>query len=70
FFNEFAVRLPANAADIVEALAQKGVLAGVPGGRLWPDEPALENILVVAATECVSEDDINAFAAALEEVVS
>src|SRR5437868_15218215 len=33
FFNEFAVRLPRPAAEIVEVLAAKGVLAGGPGRR-------------------------------------
>ena len=66
YFNEFTVRLPKNAADVVEALATKGILAGVPGGRLWPDDPEMENLLVVAATECVSDEDIQAFRSALE----
>jgi glycine dehydrogenase subunit 1 len=69
FFNEFALRLPNNASDIVEALAAKGVLAGVPGGRLWPDETAAQNLLIVAATECVSDADIAAYAKALREVL-
>jgi glycine dehydrogenase subunit 1 len=69
FFNEFALRLPNNASDVVEALAAKGVLAGVPGGRLWPDEAAAQNLLIVAATECVSEADIAAYAKALREVL-
>jgi glycine dehydrogenase subunit 1 len=69
FFNEFALRLPNNASDVVEALAAKGVLAGVPGGRLWPDEAAAQNLLIVAATECVSDADIAAYAKALREVL-
>ncbi len=66
FFNEFTVRLPRNANEIVDALAEDGVLAGVPGGRLWPDISEAENLLVVAATECVSDDDIAAFGRALK----
>ncbi|MEQ8178120.1 MAG: aminomethyl-transferring glycine dehydrogenase subunit GcvPA [Amphiplicatus sp.] len=69
FFNEFTLRLPSNAADIVEALAAKGVLGGVPGSRLWPHDKAAENLLIVAATECVSDADIEAFAKALKEVL-
>src|SRR5690348_4020272 len=37
FFNEFAVRLPRPAAEVVEVLAGEGVLAGVPVSRFYPD---------------------------------
>ncbi len=37
FFNEFTVRLPGKAAEIVERMAEKGVLAGVPYARLNPE---------------------------------
>jgi glycine dehydrogenase subunit 1 len=69
FFNEFTVRLPKAAAGVVEALAEKGVLGGVPVSRLEPGQPELENLLVVATTELTSNDDIAAFAAALKEVI-
>ncbi|RYF88271.1 MAG: aminomethyl-transferring glycine dehydrogenase subunit GcvPA, partial [Caulobacteraceae bacterium] len=36
FFNEFAVRLNKPAAEVVETLARRGVLAGVPYSRLDP----------------------------------
>lgn len=69
YFNEFTVRLPKAAAPVVEALASKGVLGGVPVSRLEPGKPELENLLVVAATELTSDADIAAFAAALKEVI-
>jgi glycine dehydrogenase subunit 1 len=69
FFNEFTLRLSANAAEIVEALAHKGVLGGVPGERLWAHDPQAENLLVVAATECVTDADIAEYARALREVL-
>jgi glycine dehydrogenase subunit 1 len=69
FFNEFAVRLPKHAGDLVEALAAKNILAGVPAPRLFFGEKSVENILIVAATECVSDDDIAAFASALRDVL-
>ena len=69
FFNEFTLRLPSNAEAVVEKLASKGVLAGVPGDRLWPNDPLAENLLIVAATECVTDEDIAAFEAALKEVL-
>ena len=69
FFNEFSVKLPANAAQIVDALADKGVLGGVPVSRLAP-HAGLDDVLVVAATEANTENDVAAFAAALTEVLS
>ncbi|MEO1135714.1 MAG: aminomethyl-transferring glycine dehydrogenase subunit GcvPA [Pseudomonadota bacterium] len=59
YFNEFTLRLPKNATEVVEKLAGEGVLAGVPGERLWPGVAAAENLLIVAATECVSDADID-----------
>lgn len=69
FFNEFTVKLPKAAAPIVEALADKNVLAGVPVSRLEPGKKELENHLVVAATELTSDADIEALASALKEVI-
>ena len=70
FFNEFTLRLPKPAAGVVEALAKKHVIGGVPAARLMPHEKTAENLLIVAATETNSEDDCAAFATALEEVLS
>jgi glycine dehydrogenase subunit 1 len=69
FFNEFTVRLPGDAASIVDRLAERRILAGVPVSRLHPDEPELANLLLVAATETNTAEDIEAFATALEEIV-
>ncbi len=69
FFNEFTVRLPKPAAQVVAALVPKGVFAGVPVARFYPDDPALANLLLVAATETNTEDDIARFAAALGEAL-
>lgn len=70
FFNEFTLLLPTAARPVVHRLAEKGVLGGVSLGRLYPDNAALANGLVVAVTETVTEDDIAAFAAALKEVLA
>ena len=70
FFNEFTLRLPADARATVHKLAEKGVLGGVSLGRLYPENDGLANGLVVAVTETVTEDDIAAFAAALKEVLA
>jgi glycine dehydrogenase subunit 1 len=68
FFNEFAVRLPKPAAAVVETLAAQRVLAGVPVSRLWPGKP-LENLLLVAATETTTEEDMDIYVAKLGEAL-
>ena len=69
FFNEFTIRVPGNAERIVEALAAKGVLGGVPVSRLDPTHPELADLIVVAATEVNTAEDRAAYAAALREVL-
>ncbi len=69
FFNEFTLKLPADAAAVVEKLAAQGVLGGVPGSRLWPHDPETHDLLIVAATECVTDADIAAYAKTLREVL-
>ena len=66
FFNEFTLKLSKPAAPLVDALAQRGVLAGVPASRLMPHEPAARNLLIVAATETNTDDDFAALEAALK----
>jgi glycine dehydrogenase subunit 1 len=70
FFNEFTLRLPQETRPVVRALAERGVLAGVSLGRLYPDGDGRENGLVVAVTETVTPEDIEVYARALEEVLS
>ncbi len=66
FFNEFTIRVPGSAHDLVEALAAKGILAGVPVSRLIPDDANLDNLMLVAVTEMNSGDQITALKAAIE----
>ncbi|SDE21482.1 aminomethyl-transferring glycine dehydrogenase subunit GcvPA [Kordiimonas lacus] len=68
FFNEFSVKLSKDAAGVVDALADKGILAGVPASRLYPGA-GLDDVLILAATETVSADDIDALVAGLKEVL-
>jgi glycine dehydrogenase subunit 1 len=70
FFNEFTLKLPANARDVVHKLAAKKILGGVSLGRLYPGEAALENGLLVAVTEVVSAEDIETFATELQELLA
>jgi glycine dehydrogenase subunit 1 len=69
FFNEFTVRLPKPAAEVVEALADRGVLGGIPVSRLLPNA-GLDDLLLVASTEVNTDDDRSALVAALKEVLA
>jgi glycine dehydrogenase subunit 1 len=69
FFNEFTVMLPKPAAPVVEALAARRILAGVPVSRLLPDAPLCADLLLVAATETTTDADIEALAVGLGEVL-
>jgi glycine dehydrogenase subunit 1 len=66
FFNEFTLRLPRPAAPVVDRLAERGVLAGIPVSRLCP---GLDDLLLVAATETTTDDDIDRLAEGLTEAL-
>jgi glycine dehydrogenase subunit 1 len=69
FFNEFTIRVPGDAAEVIENLAAKGVLGGVPVSRLEPDRPELENLIVVASSEVNTDEDRAAYVKALRELM-
>ena len=69
FFNEFTVELPGDAAAIVEKLAAKGVLGGVPVSRLIPGDKSLANLLLVASTEVNTDADRAALVDGLRQVL-
>ena len=68
FFNEFTIELPVKSAPLVEKLAKKRVLGGVPASRLLPGK-GLDHHLIVCATEVNTDADRAAFVAALKEVL-
>ena len=70
FFNEFAVRLPRPAAEVVEVLAGEGVLAGVPASRFYPENDGVADLLLVAATEMTTKEDLDQLEAGLRKVLS
>jgi glycine dehydrogenase subunit 1 len=70
FFNEFTLKLPKPAASVVETLADKGVVAGVPASRLLPHDKDVRDLLIVAATETNTDEDCDAFVKALSEAVA
>ncbi|MFG1420861.1 aminomethyl-transferring glycine dehydrogenase subunit GcvPA [Roseixanthobacter liquoris] len=69
FFNEFTIRVAGNAAEVIEKLAAKGILGGVPYSRLAPDA-GLDDLILVAATETSTDEDRASYAAALKEVLA
>lgn len=70
FFNEFTLKLPSDARNIVQTLADKNILAGVSLGRLYPKSDGLDRGLVIAVTETVQDEDIETLALALEAILS
>ncbi len=63
FFNEFTLELNKPASKVVEALAQKGIIAGYA-----PKAKGDENKLIVCATEMTKDEDITALVNGLKEV--
>jgi glycine dehydrogenase subunit 1 len=59
FCNEFAVRLPVPAFEVVDRLTERGFVPGFPLGRYYP---GLENCLLVACTEKHTREDIGVMA--------
>ena len=70
FFNEFTVRLPKPASPVVDALAARGILAGVPVQRLFPQQKEMANLLLVTATEMTTDADMDRLVSALTEVLA
>jgi glycine dehydrogenase subunit 1 len=69
FFNEITIRLPKPAEPVIDALAKRRILGGVPVSRIYANRPALADLLLVAATETNTEADIDALCAGLSEVL-
>jgi glycine dehydrogenase subunit 1 len=64
YLNEFAVAIP-DAQRVHAALLDRGVLAGLPLARWYPDDPRLRDALLVCATEVTTGEEITRFADAL-----
>ena len=63
---EFAVRLDAPVAEVVDRVSEAGIAAGYPLGREYPE---YEDGLLVAITERRSRDDIDRLADALAQAI-
>jgi len=66
FFNEFVIKLPHDASEVVGKMIDKGFAAGFPLGRYYKGR---ERELLIAVTEKRTREDIKAFANALEAVL-
>ena len=70
FFNEFTLRLPRPAAEVVDALVDRDVMAGVPVSRLFAGTSEFGDLLIVAATETNTQADIDLYADSLKSVIA
>ncbi len=69
FFNEFTIRVKGDAVKIVEELAKRGVLAGVPVARLTPGTE-LDDLILIASTEINTDEDREALARGLDAFIN
>jgi glycine dehydrogenase subunit 1 len=65
-FHELALKLPKPAAEVVEALAARRIVAGVALGDEYPESG---DALLVCTTETKQVSDLDAFAEALADVL-
>ncbi|MCD6303994.1 MAG: aminomethyl-transferring glycine dehydrogenase subunit GcvPA [Planctomycetes bacterium] len=66
YFNEFVVNLPVTAEKVIRGLFTRGIAAGFPLGRYFPE---MNNCLLVAVTEKRTKEDIDFLAHALEVIL-
>src|SRR5471030_1512693 len=64
-FNEFVLKVPGTAADVLAQLREKNILGGIDLGRFYP---GLGDCILVTATEVTTPADIDALVSALSEV--
>lgn len=62
FFNEFTIKLPSNAGEVVKTLAEQGIIAGLAADN--------GQHLIVAATEMTKDKDIAVFVDVLRKVLA
>ena len=65
-FNEFTVKLSKDASDVIGRLVDRGISAGFPLGRYYPD---MQDHMLVAVTEKRTKQEIAMYAEMLEEVL-
>ncbi len=67
FFHERALQLPVPAETVIEALLEKGILAGLDLGRFYP---GMADVILICATEKRTESEMLAYRDALAEVLT
>src|SRR5665811_224615 len=65
FVREFAVLVPIEPEDVIEAMAARGYLAGIPLSKDYPDLPGG---LLVAVTEQRSREELDGYVDTMKEV--
>jgi glycine dehydrogenase subunit 1 len=66
FFKEFVVKLPCDAEVVYKKMFEKGIVAGLPLGRYYPDR---KNELLVCVTEKNTKAEMDEYAAVLKAVL-
>lgn len=66
FFNEFCISLPRDARDVIGELIERGFAAGFPVGHYYEN---MDNVALIAVTEMRNKQEIDALAAALEDIL-
>ncbi len=66
FFNEFVLKTPRPAKEVVSALAQKNIFAGLALDQFYPE---LTHHLLVCVTETKSDSQIESFVNALKSII-
>jgi len=67
FFHECVIRINVPLDDAVRALEAQGIVAGLPLGKYYP---AMQDCLLVCATELRTEQEMDDYALHLESIVS
>ncbi|RME74553.1 MAG: glycine dehydrogenase, partial [Planctomycetota bacterium] len=67
FFREVAIRCPLPAAELGQALLERGIIGGLDLGRFVPGE---DHTMLFAFTECTTPEHIEQLAGALEEITA
>jgi glycine dehydrogenase subunit 1 len=65
-FHEAVLQLNRNVAEVLEGLARRNIIGGFDLSRHYPE---LGNALLVCATELRTEEDVQAYARALQEIL-
>ncbi len=66
FFNEFAIRLPKSASDVISDLIPQGIVAGFPVGHYYEN---MEDVLLLSFTEMRTKEEIDILAVKIESVL-